>query len=39
MVVLFRPEPRAIKRQVEELVERDYLERDESTEGGLHYVA
>lgn len=35
----FRPEVRAIKRRIEDLIGREYLERDDSSRGTYHYVA
>lgn len=37
--VYFRPEPRAIKRRVEELIDREYLERDADDATVLVYLA
>jgi cullin 1 len=36
---VFRPDPKAIKRRIEDLITRDYLERDDEDSFTYHYVA
>lgn len=38
-VTNFKPSPMDIKRQIEGLIERDYIERDEANPRTYHYVA
>lgn len=35
----FKPEPRMIRQQIEDLIERDYMKRDEKDKKIYHYVA
>ena len=35
----FAPEPAMIKRRIEALIERDYLERDQNDSSTYHYLA
>ena len=38
-VTLFKPSPKDIKQRIESLIEREYLERDESNASLLNYLA
>uniref|UniRef100_A0A7S1TYF3 Cullin family profile domain-containing protein n=1 Tax=Phaeomonas parva TaxID=124430 RepID=A0A7S1TYF3_9STRA len=38
-LVLFRPNPRTVKRRIEALIEREYLERDPDQSGVYRYLA
>jgi len=38
-LVLFRPNPRSVKRRIEALIEREYLERDSEQSGVYRYLA
>lgn len=38
LTTLFKPEPRLIKKQIDSLIERDYMKRDEKKRALLIYV-
>jgi cullin 3 len=35
----FQPDPRAIKQRIEDLIQREYMRRDEEQSNTYHYLA
>lgn len=39
LMSLFQPDPKAVKKRIEDLISREYLERDEKNPAVYHYLA